>query len=182
MHETTIQTKRLELRPFKPSDSERLAKIINNINISYMCYRIPYPYTIEAAEAWLCARESDENERTWAITLKNDPKLIGGISLLKDSKTNSAELGYWLGEEYWGNKYMSEAATAILHYGFNHLNYKEINADVFDDNPASRRILEKLGMHYNGPATPDPDSVNQPRAASTFKKTKSEHVAQPDGL
>lgn len=153
MQDKTLETKRLNLRPFKISDAERLAKLLNNINVSYMCSSIPYPYTLQAAEAWLCMREAEPHELTWAIENKEDGQLIGGISISNENKGQAEELGYWLSEELWGKGFMTEAAKQVIEYSFKTLKHQSIIAKVFDDNPASQRILEKLKFQMMGPTT-----------------------------
>ena len=111
--------------------------------------RIAYPYTEQDARDFLeLAKDPD---KLWlAITLRKDGRQIGGIGLRVDQQHQHAELGYWLGVAYWGQGYATEAAREVLRYGFEDLRLHRIFASHFKHNPASGRILRKLGMHHEG--------------------------------
>jgi [ribosomal protein S5]-alanine N-acetyltransferase len=87
-----------------------------------------------------------------AITLKPDDDLIGIIGLHphKEPQHRKAELGYWLGIPYWNGGYITEAARCMLELGFRSLGLNRIYASHFIDNPASGRVMQKLGMTYEG--------------------------------
>lgn len=85
-----------------------------------------------------------------ASSPSSDDALIGMVGLQFDLQNRSAELGYWIGVPYWNNGYGTEAARAILHYGFHNLGLNRIHARHMTNNPASGRIMQKLGMQYEG--------------------------------
>jgi len=87
-----------------------------------------------------------------AITLRSTGELAGAISLKIDRESDRADLGYWLGEPYWGQGYCTEAARAIVRHGFDVLGLNRIHAAHFARNPASGRVLQKAGMRQEGVA------------------------------
>jgi len=111
--------------------------------------RIPHPYKEEDARQFLAKIEAD-GEVSLAVTLRENGRLIGGIGLRLEEDHQHAELGYWLGVPYWGQGYATEAAREMLRYGFENLHLHRIFARHFKHNPASGRVLQKLGMHYEG--------------------------------
>ena len=94
---------------------------------------------------------AQEPGKIWlAVTLLSDGRQIGGIGLRVDDQHKNAELGYWLGVPYWGQDYATEASRRMLRFGFEDLQLHRIYASHFSHNPASGRILRKLGMRYEG--------------------------------
>jgi RimJ/RimL family protein N-acetyltransferase len=145
----TFETLRLRLRPYAEADIEQLVPLIGAREVAAMTLRIPHPYTEEDARNFF-ASSACEDEVRLAITLRADGRLIGGIGLRIERQHLHAELGYWIGVPYWGNGYATEAARAMIRYGFEELKLHRIFASHFKNNPASRRILEKIGMHHEG--------------------------------
>jgi len=145
----TIETPRLQLRPYQQSDLADLVPLIGAREVAQMTLRIPHPYTEKDAREFLANIESDDEVRL-SIRLRSDGRLIGGVGLRLAEQHQNAELGYWLGVPYWGNGYATEAARAMLDYGFEELGLHRIHASHFAHNPASGRILRKLGMRYEG--------------------------------
>lgn len=151
-----LQTQRLIIRELKMSDLDILMKILNNLTITRNLAVVPYPITIEGEKKFLsnCIKESknkDRKEYPLAITLKEKDEIIGIISLTNfRQETKSAEMGYWLGEEYWNKGIMSEATKVMLEFGFNQLNLNRIWAKIFIDNEASKRTAEKAGFKVEG--------------------------------
>ena len=133
--QSCIQTNRLVLRPHRASDVDALVHLIGNENVSRWLPRVPHPYTHDDAQTFM-ARERREAEAL-AITL-ND-QLIGGCGI-------DEELGYWLGEPFWGNGYATEAATALIARYFAGTE-KDLNSGHRVGNDASRRVLARLGFH-----------------------------------
>lgn len=88
----------------------------------------------------------------WAIVLKENQKMIGTIELYNYYKGFKAELGYSINPNYWGNGFATEAATEVLHFGFNYLDLKRIEAGTFLSNIQSQRVCEKLGFVKEGVA------------------------------
>lgn len=139
------------LRQWKNSDIESLAENANNHRIAVnMRDLFPHPYTIEDAKTWIELTNNDETKSNFAITV-ND-KAVGGIGLAlgEDIEKISAEVGYWLGENYWGKGITSSALNGIVNYGFNDLGLKRIFAKPLEHNMASRKVLEKNGFKLEG--------------------------------
>jgi [ribosomal protein S5]-alanine N-acetyltransferase len=145
----TLETTRLILRPYREADIPELVPLIGAREVAATTLRIPHPYTEENARAFLGLTQ--EPGKIWlAATLRRDGRQIGGIGLRVDDQHQHAELGYWIGVPYWGNGYATEGAREILRYGFEDLGLHRIFASHFEHNPASGRILVKLGMRYEG--------------------------------
>ena len=145
----TLETARLKLRPYAEADIAELIPLIGTREVAATTGRISYPYTEKDARAFLVLCQ--DSDKIWlAITLRNDGSQIGGIGLRVDAQQQHAELGYWLGVAYWGQGYATEAAREMLRYGFEDLRLHRIFATHFGHNPASGRILAKLGMSHEG--------------------------------
>ena len=115
--------------------------------------KVPHPYEDGMAERWI-ANHGDWFERgeqaVFAITRKDDGRLLGAIGLRMKLDDQRAELGYWIGKPYWGQGYCTEAARAILTFSFERLGLHRIQACHFTRNPASGRVLQKIGMIHEG--------------------------------
>ncbi|MBS4192211.1 GNAT family N-acetyltransferase [Bacillus sp. FJAT-49705] len=149
----TITTKRLELRLFQKSDAAAVAKLCNNYNIFKNTLYLPYPYSIEDALSWIEHHLDNFNANKsyeFAITDKESGELYGAIALSNNQKFNNGEIAYWIGEEFWGNGYATEAAQAILQFAFDEKQYHKVFARYFNSNQASGRVMQKLGMKEEG--------------------------------
>ena len=145
----TLETARLKLRPYAEADIAELLPLIGTREVAATTLRIAHPYTEQDAKDFL--KLAEEPGRLWlAATLRSDGRQIGGIGLRIDEQHQHAELGYWLGTPYWGQGYVTEAAREMLRYGFEDLKLHRIFASHFKHNPASGRILVKLGMRHEG--------------------------------
>jgi len=145
----TLETARLKLRPYRNADIPELLPLIGTREVAATTLRIPHPYTEQDARGFFAMAE--EPGKLWlAITLRADGRQIGGIGLRIDEQHQHAELGYWLGVPYWGQGYATEAAREMLRCGFEDLGMHRIFASHFKHNPASGRILQKVGMKYEG--------------------------------
>lgn len=143
-----IHTKRLFLRPPGAADAERIASIVGDWNVARYLARVPYPYGLADARYFL--DHVAPGEWVWAITLGDKDKLIGVIGLTSEENGPSAELGYWLSPAHWGQGIATEAARAIVSYGFETLGLPYILSGYFEENPASGRVLEKIGFTETG--------------------------------
>lgn len=149
-----IETAHLLLRPFTLADAPDVQRLAGHRDIASTTLNVPHPYEDGIAEQWISGhqecRERGESV-DWAITLRTSGALIGAISLLDISRRHaSAELGYWIGRPYWGQGYCTEAARAVVDYGFRVLGLNRIHASHFTRNPASGRVLQKIGMTHEG--------------------------------
>jgi [ribosomal protein S5]-alanine N-acetyltransferase len=145
----TLDTARLRIRPYAESDIPELLPLINAREVAATTLRIAHPYTTQDARDFLVM--AHEAGKIWlAVTLRANGRQIGGIGLRVDNQHQHAELGYWLGVPYWERGYATEASREMLRYGFTELKLHRIFASHFAHNPASGRILRKLGMRYEG--------------------------------
>ena len=113
---------------------------------------IPYPYENGMAEKWIGAHRRAWESKTgvvYAITLSDANQLVGAISL-HEIDTSQGELGYWIGEPYWGEGYCTEAARAFIDFLFENLRLSNIRAEHLTSNPASGKVMEKIGMRHVG--------------------------------
>jgi len=139
------------LRMWNREDVESLVKNANNPRIATnMRDGFPHPYTTLHGEDWITVARNDNHLHNFAITIHN--QAVGGIGLApgEDIERISAELGYWLGEKYWGKNITSSAIKGILEYGFNELGLERIFAKPMEQNTASRRVLEKNSFKLEG--------------------------------
>jgi RimJ/RimL family protein N-acetyltransferase len=144
-----LETERLRIRAYREADIAELVPLIGAREVAATTGRIPHPYSEEDAREFLAQIEVEREVRL-AITLRDGGRLIGGIGLRLFEPHEQAELGYWLGVPYWGKGYATEAAREMLRYGFQDLKLHRIFATQFANNPASGRILKKLGMRHEG--------------------------------
>lgn len=143
-----IRTKRLRLRPLTSEDAQRIADIGADWDIARMTSRMPYPYSLAAANQWISGLQ--ENEVVRGITLEG--QLIGVTGYLPDAAGESAEIGYWLGRAYWGQGFATEAAAALIAYCFRVERFSYVTCGHYTDNPASERVIKKLGFTPTGRA------------------------------
>jgi RimJ/RimL family protein N-acetyltransferase len=149
----TITTKRLLLRLFLKSDAVAVTKLCNNYNIYKNTLYLPYPYSIDDALSWIdnhLDNFSTNKSYEFAITDKESGELYGAIALSNNQKFNNGEIAYWIGEKFWGNGYATEAAQAILQFAFEEKQYHKVFARYFNSNPASGRVMQKLGLKKEG--------------------------------
>ncbi len=138
---------KLTLRPFTLEDAPRVQELVSNWNVASMVARIPHPYPDGGAEEWI----SGHNERrasgdSWPFAIETKKAgLVGTIGLSK-TDGSSMEIGYWIGEPYWGNGIASEAARVLVEFAFDILDIEKLTAGHFKGNPASGRILTKVGF------------------------------------
>ena len=141
------------LRPWQPSDAEAIAEAANNVKIAANLRNIyPSPYTLADAKWYVndCIVKGEARQLAKAIIIEG--KAAGSISIFvkDDVYEKSAELGYWLSENYWGKGVMTAAVRQICQEAFNTFDILRIFAEPFADNKGSRRVLEKAGFTYEG--------------------------------
>lgn len=139
------------IREFRSADVTRLVEHADNEKIARNLEdRFPHPYTLEDAEAWL-AHVDEQNPPTHFAIAAAD-QIIGGIGfrILEDVYAGTAELGYWLGESYWGQGIATRAVLAFSSWIFESFPVERVEARVFTTNPASCRVLEKAGFTREG--------------------------------
>lgn len=135
-----------QIRSYRADDAEALARAADNRKIwRNLNDYFPNPYTLADANGWIAFTQQESPERNFAIASATE--VIGGIGLkLRDDVfRRSAEIGYWLGEPYWGRGIATAALQALTDYAFERFDLVRIEAGVFEWNPASCRVLEKAG-------------------------------------
>jgi ribosomal-protein-alanine N-acetyltransferase len=142
---------KVELRPWKMEDLSTLVKLANNIKISRtMRDHFPFPYTREAGIDWISFNLSIHPPLHYAIVVNS--LLAGGAGLIPKTDVNrkSVEIGYWLGESFWGKGIATIAVKQLTDYILSNLDVVRITAEVFSNNPASMKVLEKSGYFLEG--------------------------------
>jgi len=147
------RTERLLLRPLRLGDAPDVERLAGDWEIAKSTLRIPHPYPPEAALDFIMEQETlfaDGQGIAFAIADARDKELFGCIGLGYDAQNFRAELGYWLGVPYWGRGYATEAARKVVDFGFRHFRLNRIYSRHFAFNPASGRVLEKIGLQREG--------------------------------
>lgn len=142
-----------KIRKWKLSDAKDLASVISNKKIQdNLRDGLPYPYTEQDARDYISAMLSEDENKTLAFAITIDNKAIGSIGAFrqKNIHRHTAEIGYYIAEEYWGKGLMTEAVKQICSYIFDKSNIVRIYAEPFSYNKASCRVLEKAGFLYEG--------------------------------
>lgn len=149
----TLETERLILRGFQLEDASEFERLIAPKEVTDGTLSFPHPvptgWGIERINRMLERFEKGEHVE-FAICTRDAGALIGGIGLSITARHKRGHLGYWLGVEFWGKGYATEAARAVLTYGFQTLGLHRIEAGHWPRNPASGRVLEKIGMQREG--------------------------------
>lgn len=141
------------LRKIRIEDRERLVHLANNPNVAgNLRDDFPHPYTIEDADHFI--HHAQAANPTLRFCIEKNDVYVGNIGIhpQEDIYRKSAEIGYFIGEEYWGQGIASQAVKMIVAYGFEQLDYHRIQAGVFAYNIASKKVLESAGFFYEGAA------------------------------
>jgi ribosomal-protein-alanine N-acetyltransferase len=149
----SLQTDRLTLRPFETSDIPALVPLIGTREVAATTLRIPHPYTESDAIAYITSAHENlarGDELRLAVISRAENSLCGGIGLRIEAEHRRAELGYWIGVPYWNRGIATEAARALVNYGFESLKLNRIFAGYVSTNLASASVLKKIGMRYEG--------------------------------
>ena len=142
-----------KIRKWKLSDAADLAAAISNKKIqNNLRDGLPYPYTEQDGVDYISNMLSANEDETFAFAITADDKVIGSIGVFRQENIHrqTAELGYYISEEYWGKGIMTEAVKQICEYVFSHSDIIRIYAEPFAYNTASCRVLEKAGFQYEG--------------------------------
>ena len=158
MAQPELSTPRLLLRPFTPADAGSLQRLANDPAIADGSLTLPHPYPPGLAERWIASHPDHWRQQSaviFAISERKSRQLLGSLSLvLREERQRDrslwliGSLGYWLGREFWGLGYMSEAVATLLAFAFDELGVDCIEAEHRRDNPASGRVLEKNGLQF----------------------------------
>ena len=144
---TVLHTERLILRAPRLADAPAVATLVNDRRIADNTSRIPHPYTLEDAEAFIAYAQGG-GEIAFLVTLP-DGTIVGGTGIGR-LRGDVPEIGYWFGVPYWGHGYATEAARAVVDHAFADLGHDLLHAGARVSNPASRRVLKKCGYEWTG--------------------------------
>lgn len=147
----TLETPRLLLRPFEPSDARSVQRILDDRLVSATLLDTPHPFTLEAAQHWIetARRGGDRGDAfVFALIRKRHPLFIGCIDIEVNGEHRRGDMAYWLSPEHWGQGYTTEAAQRIVRFGFESLGLGRIYAQCVCTNIASARVMEKAGLRY----------------------------------
>jgi RimJ/RimL family protein N-acetyltransferase len=137
----------IKLREWNEADLDSLVKCANNWNIAkWLTNGFPHPYTEEDGKAYLSMITNDNPLKVFAIEVNGEAVGSIGIFPQSDIHEKNAEMGYWLGEEFWGQGVMTKAIQEIVEYGFRTFDIVRIFARPFSTNLKSQRVLEKAGF------------------------------------
>ncbi|MGE3147924.1 MAG: GNAT family N-acetyltransferase [Pseudorhodoplanes sp.] len=143
-----LETERLILRAPRHEDVKAVATLVNDRRIAENTARIPYPYKISDAEAFVASANASDGEAVFLITLPDDT-VVGACGITPQER-QAPEIGYWLGVPYWGQGFATEAVHALVDHAFGDLEYAALQAGARVTNPGSRRVLEKCGFQWTG--------------------------------
>ena len=148
-----IKTKRLRLGRLKWSDVPKIVEYAGDKDVSKTTLNIPHPYEEKDAIFWInSANQGFENKTQYTFAIRNiaSDEFLGGIGLRVNPRFNRAELGYWIAKPFWNQGFTTEAAGALLAYGFEKLGLHKIYATYLEENPASGNVMRKNGMIKEG--------------------------------
>lgn len=150
-HFPTLDTARLRLRELAAADIPTIVALAGEPAIADKTLNIPHPYREHDAIYWLHMAYqgfASGQQYVFAIEQAKTAAFMGGIGLTLQPRFNRAEVGYWLGVPYWGQGFATEALQAVLAFGFHTLHLHKILATHLTHNPASGRVMQKAGMHW----------------------------------
>jgi 8-oxo-dGTP diphosphatase len=151
---TRIETARLVLRAPFDSDVEAIVAQLSDPAVTETTARIPHPYGPDDAMGWIdaCRREREAGDGLGLVIERcADHALVGSVGIHLQTMVAPVILGYWIGRPYWRQGYATEAARGLLDHAFAALAVERVHASVYPGNPASLRVLAKLGFRILGP-------------------------------
>lgn len=159
-----LVTERLVLRAPHEEDVTAIANLADNFRVAEMLRRMPHPYTRQNAEDFVRRAKAGEiGKCVYSITLANTGAFIGCCGIHDQAHGGGLEIGYWLGEPYWGEGYATEAAHALIDVAFRSTQIERLHVACRVKNLQSRRVIHKCGFQYVGMGmTESPTSGNVP--------------------
>ncbi|HYK74918.1 MAG TPA: GNAT family N-acetyltransferase [Pseudoneobacillus sp.] len=148
-----LETERLILRQLTIEDADRVEELASDYDVARTTLTIPYPYPKGSAKQFITSvldAENDGRIAIFAIEKRSEPGPIGIINISITQPHQRGELAYWIGKPFWNKGFGSEAAKAMIEYGFKELKLNRLFAASFTNNPGSWRIMEKIGMKSEG--------------------------------
>jgi len=149
----TIRNGPVLLAPLCPEDAGRISLLAGDDAVADTAVLMPHPYSEGAAEAWIAESTAGWKAgwgAAWKITRATDGLLVGEVGITMEPENLSAELGYWIGKDYWGRGYATAAAWAAVQFGFEEMGVHRVHASCLRRNAGSARVLERAGLQYEG--------------------------------
>ncbi len=184
LENASFATNRLRLRPFAAADAETVFALFANWNVVRFLSAPPWPYVVDDATSWIAAVSapaSEDGESGFAITHAGE--LIGAIGARFRPPSHlqrgvGHNIGYWLGEPYWGHGYMTEAARGLIGLIFETFGCDMVFSGAFSENIASLRVQEKLGFVADGETTllARPRNGTYPHTNTVLTRTRFEEL------
>jgi len=148
-----LKTEHLLLRRFEDRDAGAIQTLAGEYAVAEMTLNIPHPYIDGMAQIWLESHQAEFESGmgvVFAMHEKTTDQLVGAVGLTVMKRFNRAELGYWVGKPFWGTGYATEASEEVLRYGFQIMKLNKISASHMTRNPASGKVMLKIGMEKEG--------------------------------
>jgi RimJ/RimL family protein N-acetyltransferase len=148
-----IKTKRFVLRPISVKDAKDIARNMNNWNVIKNLSQLPFPYELKHAQQFARKIEKEmkkEKPEDYVMMVEIDGEVVGAVGAHKIIYGHKAEIGYWLAEKHWGKGIVPEAAEKFMTHIFSQLKLCRIHAFAHADNLKSMRVMEKIGMQFEG--------------------------------
>jgi len=140
-----MRSPRLTYRPIEARDAGRIAALAGDWDVARMTGRIPHPYSLVDADLWIASIGAEEFVRA----VERNGELIGAVGYIYRGP-RQAEIGYWIGKPWWGNGFATEAARTLVEHCFGDAGFQRLTCGHFVDNPASARVIAKLGFRRIG--------------------------------
>jgi [ribosomal protein S5]-alanine N-acetyltransferase len=148
-----LETDRLRLRPFALTDAREVQRLCGDFAIADTTLNIPHPYPDGAAEEFISTHPANYEKHegvVFALTLKEDGRLIGAMGLHDAHRFHRAEIGYWIAKSFWNQGYATEAGKAVVHFGFTEWGLHKVVGTYLSRNPASGCVMKKIGLVQEG--------------------------------
>lgn len=148
-----LETERLRLRRITVDDAALISRLAGDRRVAAMTLTMPHPYEVSMARAFigtLSKAYAEGHTVTFGVVQRRDETFVGMCGIKLEPDHDRAELGYWIGVPYWGNGFATEAVRAVVDFAFRVRGCFRVHAQAYTANPASRRVLEKAGLRYEG--------------------------------
>lgn len=149
----TIETGRTRLRPYRSADLDEHVAILSDWEVTrWLSTNIPFPYSREDGEDFIKKEKANFSEGDilyFSVVEKETQRHMGAIKLFS-SFSDDCEIGYWIGQDFWGKGYASEICRALIDWAKKHRTIKRLVAQTAQENVGSRKLLEKLGFEHAG--------------------------------
>jgi len=148
-----IKTKKFVLRPYRMSDAKMITPLLNNWNVVKNLSTLPFPYELEHARDFIKKTNGEMKKKepeNFVYVIEVDGKAAGAIGMHHIKHGHKAEMGYWLAENHWGKGIMTEVVKKFMALVFVKFKLRRIYAKAYASNRGSMRVMEKVGMKFEG--------------------------------